>query len=229
MSNVAATELRTNRILSAAIKNQWLRKTVDDRMAGKSQKQRCRRPSIGIDHHECGAIVQQSVLQCNRHLSAGLVPSPHSAAPAIPHHPKLFHNKRQRDHFLNGMFHGFDFDASMLRIASMNLMLHGVEIQTQRRSSTRFPGQRRQSRPVHRDPGQSAIQELAELGRGGQGLVADRQDEEDGTAVPGPVPATTKARRPRVPASCRTACCSVRPGRIRPLRKMFVDDQKRTA
>ena len=27
----------------------------------------------------------------------------------------------------SGMFHGFDFDATMLRIASMNLMLHGVE------------------------------------------------------------------------------------------------------
>ena len=25
------------------------------------------------------------------------------------------------------MFHGFDFDATMLRIASMNLMLHGVD------------------------------------------------------------------------------------------------------
>lgn len=32
-----------------------------------------------------------------------------------------------RDHIQNGMFHGFDFDATMLRIASMNLMLHGVE------------------------------------------------------------------------------------------------------
>lgn len=32
-----------------------------------------------------------------------------------------------RDHMQNGMFHGFDFDATMLRIASMNLMLHGVE------------------------------------------------------------------------------------------------------
>lgn len=30
-------------------------------------------------------------------------------------------------HIQNGMFHGFDFDATMLRIASMNLMLHGVE------------------------------------------------------------------------------------------------------
>lgn len=32
-----------------------------------------------------------------------------------------------RSHIQNEMFHGFDFDATMLRIASMNLMLHGVE------------------------------------------------------------------------------------------------------
>ena len=31
------------------------------------------------------------------------------------------------DHIKSDMFHGFDFDASMLRIAAMNLMLHGVE------------------------------------------------------------------------------------------------------
>lgn len=32
-----------------------------------------------------------------------------------------------RKHIQNGMFHGFDFDATMLRIASMNLMLHSVD------------------------------------------------------------------------------------------------------
>jgi len=32
-----------------------------------------------------------------------------------------------RNHIQNDMFHGFDFDATMLRIASMNLMLHGVD------------------------------------------------------------------------------------------------------
>lgn len=32
-----------------------------------------------------------------------------------------------REHFDREMFHGFDFDATMLRIGSMNLMLHGVE------------------------------------------------------------------------------------------------------
>ncbi|MBE9160371.1 SAM-dependent DNA methyltransferase [Nodosilinea sp. LEGE 06152] len=32
-----------------------------------------------------------------------------------------------REHFNSEMFHGFDFDATMLRIGSMNLMLHGIE------------------------------------------------------------------------------------------------------
>jgi type I restriction enzyme M protein len=32
-----------------------------------------------------------------------------------------------REHIRSGMFHGFDFDATMLRIAAMNLMLHGVD------------------------------------------------------------------------------------------------------
>jgi type I restriction enzyme M protein len=43
------------------------------------------------------------------------------------HHAKMFHNKKQRDHFSSTMFHGSDFDASMLRIGAMNMMLHGVE------------------------------------------------------------------------------------------------------
>lgn len=32
-----------------------------------------------------------------------------------------------RKHIQTGMFHGYDFDTTMLRIAAMNLMLHGVE------------------------------------------------------------------------------------------------------
>jgi len=32
-----------------------------------------------------------------------------------------------REHFNSKMFHGFDFDATMLRIGSMNMMLHGIE------------------------------------------------------------------------------------------------------
>ena len=42
-------------------------------------------------------------------------------------HPKLLLDEKQREHFHNGMFHGFDFDNTMLRIGSMNMLLHGVE------------------------------------------------------------------------------------------------------
>ena len=43
------------------------------------------------------------------------------------HHPKLFHKHEQLEYFQRQMFHGSDFDASMLRIGTMNMMLHGVE------------------------------------------------------------------------------------------------------
>jgi type I restriction enzyme M protein len=42
-------------------------------------------------------------------------------------HPKLFQEKATRDHFHEEMFHGFDFDGTMLRIGSMNMILHGVD------------------------------------------------------------------------------------------------------
>jgi len=42
-------------------------------------------------------------------------------------HPKLLHDKKLNEHFHHRMFHGFDFDNTMLRIGSMNMLLHGVE------------------------------------------------------------------------------------------------------
>ncbi|WP_417264618.1 HsdM family class I SAM-dependent methyltransferase, partial [Celeribacter sp.] len=42
-------------------------------------------------------------------------------------HPEMLRNKEAREHFHNHMFHGFDFDPTMLRIGSMNMVLHGVE------------------------------------------------------------------------------------------------------
>lgn len=42
-------------------------------------------------------------------------------------HPQLFRDEKLRHHFHNGMFHGFDFDPTMLRIGSMNMTLHGVD------------------------------------------------------------------------------------------------------
>lgn len=43
------------------------------------------------------------------------------------HYPQMLRNKESRDHFHNGMFHGFDFDSTMLRIGAMNMTLHGVD------------------------------------------------------------------------------------------------------
>lgn len=38
-----------------------------------------------------------------------------------------FNDEGFRKHFHQGMFNGYDFDSTMLRIGSMNMMLHGVE------------------------------------------------------------------------------------------------------
>lgn len=43
------------------------------------------------------------------------------------HHPQALRNAQSRAHFHNAMFHGFDFDATMLRIGAMNMTLHGVD------------------------------------------------------------------------------------------------------
>lgn len=42
-------------------------------------------------------------------------------------HPSVLSDAQQRKHFHNSMFHGYDFDNTMLRIGSMNMLLHGVE------------------------------------------------------------------------------------------------------
>ena len=42
-------------------------------------------------------------------------------------HPNLLHDAKLLEHFHRRMFHGFDFDNTMLRIGSMNMLLHGVE------------------------------------------------------------------------------------------------------
>src|SRR5438132_2948548 len=43
------------------------------------------------------------------------------------HHPAVLHDAQLREHFHQFLFHGFDFDNTMLRIGSMNMLLHGVE------------------------------------------------------------------------------------------------------
>jgi type I restriction enzyme M protein len=43
------------------------------------------------------------------------------------HYPDLLHDSKLKEHFHQRLFHGFDFDNTMLRIGSMNMLLHGVE------------------------------------------------------------------------------------------------------
>src|SRR3954447_11916633 len=43
------------------------------------------------------------------------------------HHPEVMRDPTLRKHFHEKAFNGFDFDPTMLRIGSMNMILHGVE------------------------------------------------------------------------------------------------------
>ncbi len=40
---------------------------------------------------------------------------------------EIFYNKEKKGHYMNGMFHGYDMDRTMLRIGAMNMMTHGID------------------------------------------------------------------------------------------------------
>ena len=40
---------------------------------------------------------------------------------------EVFFNRKNKDHYMNHMFHGFDMDRTMLRIGAMNMMTNGVD------------------------------------------------------------------------------------------------------
>jgi type I restriction enzyme M protein len=42
-------------------------------------------------------------------------------------YPQMLRDPKQKKHFHEDMFHGFEFDPTMLRIGAMNMTLHGVE------------------------------------------------------------------------------------------------------
>lgn len=51
-----------------------------------------------------------------------------NAAEYVRHHyPKSFYDKKFMQHFNNDMFMGMEFDATMIRIGAMNMILHGIE------------------------------------------------------------------------------------------------------
>jgi hypothetical protein len=62
------------------------------------------------------------------------------------HHSALFRDDKLRRHFNEGLFNGFDFDPTMLRIGSMNMALHGVERAPRYDTRSGLPGLGRCSR-----------------------------------------------------------------------------------
>ena len=101
-----------------------------------------------------------------------------------------------KDHYMNDMFHGYDMDRTMLRIGAMNMMTHGIDnpfIEYRDSLSDQNPDQEKYTA----DSGQSAVQ-----GHAGRTTSCPRdllkalQDEKDGAAVPGAVPADAEGGRP---------------------------------
>ncbi|NCC16936.1 MAG: SAM-dependent DNA methyltransferase [Clostridia bacterium] len=43
------------------------------------------------------------------------------------HKEEIFYNKQKKEHYMNGMFFGYDMDRTMLRIGAMNMMTHGID------------------------------------------------------------------------------------------------------
>ena len=76
-------------------------------------------------------------------------------------HPEILRDAKAKKHFHEGMFHGFDFDNTMLRIGSMNTLLHGVENPDVRyaipsaRSTAAMRRSTRWCSPIRRSPGAS--------------------------------------------------------------------------
>ena len=78
------------------------------------------------------------------------------------HHPEILRDAQLKEHFHHQLFHGFDFDNTMLRIGSMNMLLHGVEnpdIRYRDSLAHRItPARRKNTRSfsrIHRLPGRS--------------------------------------------------------------------------
>jgi type I restriction enzyme M protein len=71
-------------------------------------------------------------------------------------HPEVLTNAKLWQHCHRDLFHGFDFDNTMLRSGSMNMLLHGVENPDITYRDSRA-GSRRGRRKIHAGAGQSVV------------------------------------------------------------------------
>ena len=106
---------------------------------------------------------------------------------------EALHDAKLREHFHHRMFHGFDFDNTMLRIGSMNMLLHGVEnpdIRYRDSLAQDHAGEEEKYTLVLANPPFAGSLDYENTAKD---LLADRQDEEDRAALPRAVPATARS------------------------------------
>ena len=103
----------------------------------------------------------------------------------VEHHSDtIYKDTAARRRFNEGTFHGYDFDNTMLRIGSMNMLLHGVENPDIRYRDSLAESDEDDAEKYSLDPRQSTLRRQPRLRVHGEGPAADRQDEEDRAALP---------------------------------------------
>ena len=98
-------------------------------------------------------------------------------------HPEMLSDDKLRRHFHNELFHGFDFDPTMLRIGAMNMILHGVDnadVSYRDSLAEDHAGDAGRYSLVLANP---PFARLPRLRGDGEGPAARRQDQEDRALV----------------------------------------------
>ncbi len=102
------------------------------------------------------------------------------------HKATIFRDEKSRRRFNTETFHGYDFDATMLRIGSMNMLLHGVENPDIRyRDSLAEPAKESPEGENSKDGEETAesqadTPEVVAASTSGESAVATRSDEPEG-------------------------------------------------
>ena len=134
---------------------------------------------------------------CDPACGTGGFPGRGGRVPARAPSRRCCATRSSREHFHHELFHGFDFDNTMLRIGSMNMLLHGVEnpdIRYRDSLAQDHAGEEEKYTLVLANPPFAGSLDYENTR---QGPAADREDEEDRAAVPRALPAAAEARRPR--------------------------------
>lgn len=84
-------------------------------------------PGAAAAHHLTHDLEPERRVERQRHVEVAHPNRRKQDLHACTDHPTVLTDAAQRRHFHRSMFHGYDFDNVMLRIGSMNMLLHGIE------------------------------------------------------------------------------------------------------